>query len=462
MSAARKHVLVLYWHEDPEERMRAAIHHHLRALDYLSGTDLDVVYCNVCHGTTAWLRHRRFDAILLHNTLLCLRWSHLFEFCKWRLRWVRDSDCPKIALPQDEYDHSEVLDEWLHEWGVAVIFTNFGVNHRRVLYPIMHDKAHFCECFTGYVDDAIAQRYEKQSPAASARPYDVVYRATRLPYWFGSHGQLKHRIAEVMARRAEAFGLRVDISTRVEDTIVGDGWLDFLASGRVVIGCESGSSVLDRRGEIRSRIQALLRQEPGLSFEEVRERLPKGWDDYHFFAISPRHFEAIITKTCQVLVRGAYDGVLEPDKHYIALEPDFSNIDKILERIGDRDHTQGIAEQAYEEIYRPGEYSYRKFAADIQAALASTSSSREILRDRRSKKSQGTLARDSVYAGFRGFSAMTRYYLYPGKAIMNKPLKPFLAKCLQYWRGHDRRRSWERHSRRIRCRLIEPSDGPQG
>lgn len=438
MSTTSKHVLVLYWHQEPDNNMRAAVRHHLRALDYLSGADLEVLYCNVYHGAPSWLRHRRFDAILLHNTLLCLRWSHLFELCKWRLRWVRASDCPKIALPQDEYDHSEILDEWLHEWGVTVIFTNFGENHRRVLYPIMHDKAHFCECFTGYVDESIAQRYEKQLMPAGARPYDIVYRATRLPYWFGSHGQLKYRIAEVVVRRAEARGLRVDISTRVEDTIIGDGWLDFLASGRVVIGCESGSSVLDRRGEIRSTIQALLRREPGLSFEEVRERLPKGWDDYQFFALSPRHFEAIVTKTCQVLVRGTYDGVLEPDKHYIPLERDFSNIDSVLERIGDRDYTQGIAEQAYEQIYRSGCYSYRKFAGDIQAALAATSSSQEMRRGRRSEKFRRGMARDTVCSGFRCFSAMTRYYLYPGKAILNRPLKPLLKQCIQYWHGRDR------------------------
>lgn len=440
MSITGKHVLVLYWHEDPEERMRAAIHHHLRALDYLRGADLEVVYCNVCHDTTAGVRRCRFDAILLHNTLLGLRWSHLFELCKWRLRWVRDSNCAKIALPQDEYDHSEILDEWLYEWGVAVIFTNFGPNHRQVLYPIMHDKACFCECFTGYVDESIAQRYEQKLLAAGVRPYDIVYRATHLPYWFGSHGQLKHRIAEVMAGRAEALGMRVDISTRVEDTIVGDGWLDFLASGRVVVGCESGSSVLDRRGEIRTRIQALLRHEEDLSFEEVRERLPQGWDDYRFFAISPRHFEAIITKTCQVLVRGEYNGILEADKHYIPLERDFSNIDNVLGKICDKEHTQTIAEQAYHHIYRHGDYSYRRFAADIEAALTTVSATRKTLPGNRAERIQKATLRDYASSGWRAVSAMAHYYLYPGKAILNKPLKPFLNKCIQYWHGHHRQR----------------------
>ena len=38
--------------------------------------------------------------------------------------------------------------------------------------------------------------------------------------------------------------------------------------------------------------------------------MPRGWDSYAFFAISPRHLEAVITKTAQVLVEGRYSGVL--------------------------------------------------------------------------------------------------------------------------------------------------------
>ena len=41
--------------------------------------------------------------------------------------------------------------------------------------------------------------------------------------------------------------------------------------------------------------------------------MPSGWDSYAFFAISPRHLEAVITKTAQVLVEGRYSGVLEPE-----------------------------------------------------------------------------------------------------------------------------------------------------
>src|SRR2546422_3668049 len=368
MASSTVHVLVLYWHPESPRTMRAAIRHHLRALES-SGMKYKILYYNAVHGAPVWLRHLHFDAVILHTTLLCLRWSHQFYMWKWKLAWIRDLECVKVAMPQDEYDHSEILDEWLYEWEVSEIFTIFKEDVRKVLYPLMCDKADFYECFTGYIDESIAKRYLQSLLPIDLRPYDIVYRATHLPYWFGSHGQLKHRIANVMGRRALELGLKCDISTSVDDTIVGDRWLNFLASGRAVVGCESGSSVLDRRGEVRAKIQAMLRHNPTMSFEEVSSQLPVDWDDYRFFAISPRHFEAVMTKTCQILVDGPYDGVLEADKHYIPLRRDFSNIDEFLDKVRDQRLVESIVERAYSDIYLSGRYTYQRLALSVDRAL---------------------------------------------------------------------------------------------
>lgn len=360
-------VLVLYWHPD-RKPMRAAIGHHLRVLGYAK-VGHHVIYYNTVDNAPRWLRHLDFDAVILHTTFLCMRWSHLFYIWKWKTRWINDLSFAKIALPQDEYDHSEILDEWLAELGVSVIFTNFDESQRKVLYPIMADRATFHKCFTGYIDDRAARRYASKVTPPEIRPHDIVYRASHLPYWFGSHGQLKHRIGDVVSERVKAHGLKSDISTRWEDTVVGERWLDFLMSGRTVIGCESGSSVLDRRGEIRAQIQQILRADPSMSFEEVSARLPAGWDEHQFFALSPRHFEAVITKTCQVLVEGQYESVLKPDRHYIALKRDLSNVDEVLEKIRDLEFVQQIADQAYNDIYLSGAYTYQRLAAEIEGVL---------------------------------------------------------------------------------------------
>ncbi len=367
-----RRVLVLYWHPKGQE-LRAAIKHHLRALEY-AAIKHEVVYFNAFDGAPRWLRHASFDAVIFHTTFLCVRWSHLFYTWKWELRWLADLESLKIALPQDEYDHSEILDEWLFELGVTDIFSNFDESKRLVLYPLMGRRARFHKCFTGYVDESLARAYEETMAPLGQRPNDIVYRATMLPFWFGSHGQLKTRIAAAVGGRARAFGLKPDISTRVEDTIVGDRWFEFLMSGRTTIGCESGSSVLDRRGEMRARIQRILREQSEATVEEVGRRMPRGWDDYEFFAISPRHFEAVITGTCQVLVEGEYEGVLQAGRHYIPLKRDLSNVDEVLEQILDRDLVEETARNAYEDIYRSGKYTYRRLAHEIEKVLISHSS----------------------------------------------------------------------------------------
>ena len=82
------------------------------------------------------------------------------------------------------------------------------------------------------------------------------------------------------------------------------------------------------------------------------------------------HLEAVITKTCQVLVEGDYDGILQPNRHYIPLKRDFSNLVEVLDKLRDDELLEEIANQAYEEIYMSKRYSYEKFASDIHDAIS--------------------------------------------------------------------------------------------
>ena len=349
-------VLVLYATPDIH-RERLTTQQHLAAVSRLS-EPAEVLAYNADRGAPAWLRRLRFDAVVLHTTLLCYRWTESFATWRRGLDWLADQPTLKIAFPQDEYDHAHVLDEWLDALGVSVVCTTLDGAHRSVLYPKLSDTATFYEVLTGYIDETSARSFRGLVPDSSDRTHDLVYRASRLPYWFGSHGQSKHLIGQEVVARASRHALSYDISTRPEDTILGDAWLDFLRSGRATIGTESGSSVLDARGEIQSRIREVLRNEPGLSFDEVSRRMPSGWDRYRFVAISPRHLEAVATRTAQILVRGRYSGVLEAGRHYVAVEPDFSNLDEALEQLREPGLAELIAEQAYEDVYMSGRWEF--------------------------------------------------------------------------------------------------------
>jgi hypothetical protein len=312
---------------------------------------LRILYRNAFDPAPPWLAWTEPDLCILHTTFLCVRWNFDFEQYRRRFSWISQLRCPKIALPQDEYDHAAVLDEWLLELGVTSVYSCFDDDQWSTLYPLISQRAAFRETLTGFIDEDAAATLAGRIVPHARRPYDIVYRARSLPYWYGSHGQLKHEIGEVVRARAADLGLETDISTRPEDTIYGDRWFDFLMSGRAVIGCESGVSVLDPRGEIQRQVARLLAEKPNLTFEEVDARMPEGWDSYSFFAIGPRHLEAVITKTAQVLVEGRYSDVLQPEEHYIPVRRDFSNLDEALERLRDLEAVEAMTERAYREVY---------------------------------------------------------------------------------------------------------------
>ena len=313
-----------------------------------------------------WIVWTAPDLCILHTTFLCARWYDGFETYRRRFRWVSALSCPKIALPQDEYDHSAVLEEWLLELDATSIYSCFGPDQRSILYPTLGKRAAFHETLTGFIDDRAAADVAGRMVPHSERPSDLVYRATNLPYWFGSHGQLKHRIADAAQRAGDELGLKMDISTRQEDTIFGARWLDFLMSGRAVIGCESGSSVLDTRGEIQRRIARLLAEHPDMTFEEVDAQMPAGWDSYSFFVSSPLHLMAVLTNTAQVLVEGSYSGVLEPERHYIPVRRDLTNLDQALARLRDVETVEAMTERAYRDIYLEGHNTLEAFAAQLR------------------------------------------------------------------------------------------------
>lgn len=360
-----RRVLLLYRTPHPRS-MRLSTAQHLAALRRIDG---EVVLYNANHGAPSWLRGLRFDAIILHETLLSMRWSPWFQRLKRRLDWVSDVAALKVAFPQDDYDHAHVLDDWLSELGVGVVCSILDDRHRGDVYPSLVKNATFYETLTGYIDEDSAERFRTRMTPAEARPYDIVYRAKQHPFLYGSQGRQKYAIGIAVADRSASHGLTCDISTRSQETVLGDAWLDFMGSARATIGTESGSSVLDRRGEIHRRVEEVLTENPSATFDEVSARMPPGWDDHEFFVVSPRHLEAVVTKTAQILVRGQYSGVLQPERHYVPIAPDFSDLDDALEQVRDIAHMKRIAERVYEDVYLSGLYTSARLTDLVETVL---------------------------------------------------------------------------------------------
>ena len=64
--------------------------------------------------------------------------------------------------------------------------------------------------------------------------------------------------------------------------------------------------------------------------------------------ISSRHFDAIGTRTLQILTPGRYNDMLRAGEHYLEIRPDFSNFDAIAEAVKDTRRSQLMADTAYE------------------------------------------------------------------------------------------------------------------
>jgi hypothetical protein len=354
-------ILVLYNQE--EFPLRATIRDHLYSFRNYSSDRC--FYLNVrTRGVPWYLSKIQFDLIIFHTIFLSARWHlNAFRDLVNKVRVLKRMDAVKVALPQDDFIHTDILCDFINEFKVNYVFSAASEPDRRKIYSSVDlTVSKFFKVLTGYLDDETVNKVNRLAKSVKERTIDIGYRAWRSAPWLGRHGLLKAQIADLFQKEAPPKGLVTDISTRSEDTFLGDEWYRFLLRCKYMIGVEGGASILDRDGSIKRRTEEYLSRHPQASFEEVETNCFPNLDGYlHLFATSPRHLEACSTKTCQVLVEGQYDGILFPGQHYIELKRDLSNLDEVLETIKRDELRDEIVERAYRDVVASGRYSYRSF-----------------------------------------------------------------------------------------------------
>jgi hypothetical protein len=313
----------------------------------------------------------RFDAIYFHTSFLSTRWApELFaEMARraWPLRALSDT---LVALPQDEFLRSKLVCDFINAFGVDVVCSVAPASEWPVIYPTVdRSRVRFSQVLTGYLEDATVRRIDAILAEGKSRDTDVGYRAWRGAPWLGRHGLLKGILADAFEPAAQGAGLRTDISTRDEDTFLGDDWFRFLARCRHTIGVEGGASVLDFDGRIKEQTELFLASNPGASFDAIEAACFPGLDGgLNLVALSPRHLEACATRTCQILVEGTYNGVLRPGEHFIELRRDLSNMDVVLDQMRDERLREQIVQKARSDVVDSGAWSYRRFVLDVESA----------------------------------------------------------------------------------------------
>jgi hypothetical protein len=298
-----------------------------------------------------FVKEIKFHGIVLGPTFLYTRSNpKAFEIALEDYDFIRTSDAFKIALPQDDYYCSALLDRWMVDWNIDLVYT-VCPEHWDVLYPrYLEQCGSIRPGFTGYVSEEMICKW--QTPKAfERRTIDVSYRSHTKHRNYGRLGFTKAYIGEIFRSKVHGSGLVLDISTKNSDMIPGTKWYDFVENSRFCLASISGSSLLDREGKIKSKVNAYVESHPKATFEQVERYCFPGEDGkYIFTAISPRNIEAALAGTVQIATPGNYNGIFEAGEHYIRLEPDGSNISDVLQMMRDISGVSSIAKRSKEAI----------------------------------------------------------------------------------------------------------------
>ncbi|RUR11857.1 hypothetical protein [Legionella septentrionalis] len=314
------------------------------------------------------LQLARFDAIIVHYSLSLLYDHFISPAAK---RQLREFSGLKVLFVQDEYRQINKLIEQIKLIEFDVLFTCFPEAEIEKIYSraVLPNLLKYNN-LTGYIPEKLAKLAEHKHMAE--REIDVGYRGRKIPYWLGELAYEKWSIVEKWRQYAADTDLRVDISYKEEERIYGIDWINFLSSCKTTLGVESGASVMDFTGKLEKIIDFHQQNYPEDSFQEIQQMYLKEHEGKcKLNQISPRCFEAIALKTVLVLYEGEYSGILIPERHYIPLKKDFSNISAVIAKIKNIDYLQNMADTAFAEIAQNPKYSYKTFIHRVDEIISS-------------------------------------------------------------------------------------------
>jgi hypothetical protein len=338
---------------------------HLDALEHYS-TGNFFVYSNLGDLST-YLKLDYFDVIIIHYSLSLIYDQYISHHSK---QLIQQFQGLKVVFIQDEYRQINKMVSQLKLLDVDVIFTCFPETEMDKIYDkrsLPHVSLY--NNLTGYVPQRLLDK-TIPPPLLKHRPLHVGYRSRKLPFWYGVLAYEKWDIVIQWMRHVKRHDIKVDLSYHESDRIYGDKWLDFVQSCKAMLGVESGASVMDFTGELEKKIDFHQLTHPNDDFFKVQNLYLQQHEGlYKLNQISPRCFEAVALKTVLVLYEGEYSGILIPNKHYIMLKKDFTNIDEVIEKLLDDELLQNMADLAYQEIALNPEYSYKQFGSKIDQII---------------------------------------------------------------------------------------------
>ena len=365
----KKNILIIYWHGRIFP-LKDTIEKHLYS--WKSYSKHNVIYINIRFGfPRALIKKIRIDVVIFHNLFIDRRWfpKHFQKYLE-KCEYLKKLKCLKIALPQDEFFNTKILNDFINDFGIIYVLTLANKDSIKKIYnKIDSGKVKFKQVLPGYIDDKTIENINNLKIKNIPRKIDIGYRAFKNTYNLGEKGLQKIKIAEIIEKEAKLIGLKTDIAVykSLRNFIRGEKWFEFLLSCKATIGVEGGASVLDRDGKISEKVKEYQADNPDSSFDDVKRNcFPQEDNKLNYSCISPRHLEACITETCQLLLEGKYNNVLKPWIHYIPIKEDYSNLHEVLNLLKNDKYVNEIKKNAYRDIVQSGKYTYKNFIDEVE------------------------------------------------------------------------------------------------
>ena len=311
-------------------------------------------------------------AIFTYDFLWLRTWPIWRELVR-RIRPVVESARIRIAMPQDDYSCCDILDQFICDWGVTHVYSPI-TKDLNLLYPRATAKSlRFGEALTGYVDEAEFERISRLVRPFEQREIDVGQRVRLLSPHLGEQATTKGVWAIRFAKLAQESGFRCDVTSRTDDTLLGDDWYRFLGNTKFTIGAKGGASLADPTGRLADQVRRMRVRRPQIQDDEIRRRLKtyRGKEG-DFSAISPRMFEAAAMGTCQILRRDDYFDGFEPWKHYVPIDEISQIDDRVLAVMRDKDRAEQIIRSSQDFLIGSKNYTYRSFFERVAADVGLT------------------------------------------------------------------------------------------
>jgi hypothetical protein len=305
-----------------------------------------------------------FDAIIIHYSIYIL--SRYFLPSEW-VNQITHFRGPKIQVIQDEYRNIDKMKIQMCTLRIHAVLSSLNIDNAKKVYNgEFLEKIKVYSCLPGYFHDRL--RLLRQKPLKD-RQYDIVYRG-RIHASPGLLSSEKVDIGLQMSLASEEYDLKVNISSEESSRIYGEDWDQFLMSGRAMLGVEGGSSIFDFDGSLKDRVDEYLQNNIGVEFDEIWEKF---WSQHEgnivHKTITPKIFEAISAKTALVLYPGEYSGILVPDRHYIVLNKDGSNIKEVVKKLHNNELLSELVERTYLEIAEREDLSYQYYIGKVDVIL---------------------------------------------------------------------------------------------